>query len=81
MTLIFFQNLIAGGWGGGLELECPGWKIFEKFIAGGGTSIPDSRVIMLKTIKFKSSVLFRLDKSISVLQLPTHLSKLTENGW
>ena len=34
---------------GGLELESPGWKIFEKFIAGGRRgggveSIPDSRV-------------------------------------
>ena len=34
---------------------------------------------MLKTLKFKSSVLFGthalLDKSLRVLQLPTHLSK------
>ena len=40
---------------------------------------------MLKTPRFKSSVLFGihtlLDKSFRVLQLPTHLSNLTENGW
>ena len=39
---------------------------------------------MLKTLRFKSSVLFGmhtlLDKSIRVLQLPKHLSNLTENG-
>ena len=38
---------------------------------------------MLKTLRFESSVLFRLhtllDKSLRVLQLPTHLSKLTVN--
>ena len=38
-------------------------------------------VIMLKTFRFKSSVLFGthnlLDKSLRVLQLPTHLSNLT----
>ena len=42
-------------------------------------------VIMLKTIRFKSSVLFEihtlLDKSLIVLQLPMHLSNLTKNGW
>ena len=36
---------------------------------------------MLKTFRFKSSVLFGthnlLDKSLRVLQLPTHLSNLT----
>ena len=41
-------------------------------------------VIMLKTLRFESSVLFGihtlLDKSVRVLQLPTHLSNLTENG-
>ena len=41
-------------------------------------------VIMLKTLRFKSSVLFGihtlLDKSFRVLQLPTHLSNLTANG-
>ena len=35
-------------------------------------------VIMLNTLRFKSSVLFEmhalLDKSLTVLQLPTHLS-------
>ena len=40
---------------------------------------------MLKTPRFKSSVLFGihtlLDKLFRVLQLPTHLSNLTENGW
>ena len=39
---------------------------------------------MLKTVRFKSSVLFGthtlLDKSLRVLQLPTHLSRLTANG-
>ena len=39
---------------------------------------------MLKTLGFKSSVLFGthslLDNSLRVLQLPTHLSKLTENA-
>ena len=39
---------------------------------------------MLKTLRFKSSVLFGihtpLDRSLRVLQLPTHLSKLTANG-
>ena len=39
-------------------------------------------VIMLKTLRFKSSVLFGmhilLDKSLRILQLPTHLSNLTE---
>ena len=39
---------------------------------------------MLKTLRFKSSVLFGmhtlLDKSIRVLRLPKHLSNLTENG-
>ena len=38
-------------------------------------------VIMLKALRFKSSVLFGthtlLDKSLRVLQLPTHLSNLT----
>ena len=38
---------------------------------------------MLNTLKFKSSVLFRthtlLDKSLRVLQLPTHLSNSTAN--
>ena len=41
-------------------------------------------VIMLKTLRFKSSVLFGthtlLDKSFTVLQLPTHLSNLTGKG-
>ena len=40
-------------------------------------------VIMLNTLRFESSVLFGthtlLDKSLRVLQLPTHISKLTEN--
>ena len=40
--------------------------------------------IMLNMLRFKSSVLFGthilLDKSLRVLQLPTHLSKLTVNG-
>ena len=35
-------------------------------------------------LRFKSSVLFGthilLDKSLRVLQIPTHLSKLTANG-
>ena len=39
---------------------------------------------MLKTLRFKSSVLFGthtlLDKSLRLLQLPTHLSNLTTNG-
>ena len=39
---------------------------------------------MLKTLRFKSSVLLGihtlLDKSFRVLQLPTHLSNLTEKG-
>ena len=39
---------------------------------------------MLKTLRFKSSVSFEahtlLDRSLRVLQLPTHLSKLTTNG-
>ena len=39
---------------------------------------------MLKTLRFKSSVLFGthtlLDKSFTVLQLPTHLSNLTGKG-
>ena len=38
---------------------------------------------MLNTLRFKSSVLFGthnlLDKSFRVLQLPTHLSNITEN--
>ena len=41
-------------------------------------------VIMLKTARFKSSLLFGthslLDKSLRVLQVQTHLSKLTVNG-
>ena len=41
-------------------------------------------VIILKTCIFKSSDLFGthtlLDKSLRVLQLPTHISNLTENG-
>ena len=40
---------------------------------------------MLNTLGFKSSVLFGthtlLDKSFRVLQLPTHLSSLTTNGY
>ena len=40
--------------------------------------------IVLKKIKFKSSVLFGthnlLDMSLRVLQLPNYLSKLTVNG-
>ena len=39
---------------------------------------------MLNMLKFKSSVLFGthtlLDKSLRVLQHPTHLSNLTANG-
>ena len=39
---------------------------------------------MLNTLRFKSSVLFGthalLDKSLRVLQLPTHQSNLTANG-
>ena len=39
---------------------------------------------MLSTLRFKSSVLFGthtlLDKSLRVLQRPTHLSNLTTNG-
>ena len=39
---------------------------------------------MLNTFSFKSSVLFithtLLDKSLRVLQLPTHQSNLTANG-
>ena len=39
---------------------------------------------MLNTRRFKSSVLFEthilLDKSLRVLQPPTHLSNLTANG-
>ena len=39
---------------------------------------------MLNTLRFKSSILYGthtlLDKSLMVLQLPTHLSDLTENG-
>ena len=39
---------------------------------------------MLKTLRFKTSVLFEihslLDKSFRVIQLPTHQSKLTANG-
>ena len=38
---------------------------------------------MLNTLRFKLSVLFGthtlLDKSFRILQLPTHLSNLTEN--
>ena len=41
-------------------------------------------LIYLLTLRFKSSVLFGtltlLDKSLRVLQLPTHLSNLTANG-
>ena len=41
-------------------------------------------VIMLKTLRFKSSAVFGtynlLDKSLRMLQLPTHLSNLTANG-
>ena len=40
---------------------------------------------MLKSLRLKSSVLFGthplLDKSLRVLRLRTHLSKLTANGW
>ena len=39
---------------------------------------------MLNVLRFKFSVLFRthalLDKSLRVLQLPTHLSNLTASG-
>ena len=41
-------------------------------------------ITMLNTLRSKSSVLFGkhtlLDKSLRVLQFPTHLSNLTENG-
>ena len=41
--------------------------------------------IMLKALRFRSSVLFGthtlLDKSLRALQLSTHLSKLTASGW
>ena len=40
--------------------------------------------MMLNTLRFKSSVLFGihvlLNKSLRVLQVPTHLSNLIENG-
>ena len=49
-------------------------NIFDSFIL----------VIMLKTLRLKSSALFGthnlLDRSSRVLQLPAHLSKLTANG-
>ena len=49
-------------------------KMFDLFCA----------VIILKTYIFKSFVLFGthalLDRSLRVLQLPTHVSNLTENG-
>ena len=49
-------------------------NVFDSFI----------RTIKLKTLKFKSSVLFGahtlLDMLLRVLQLPTHLSKLIANG-
>ena len=42
-------------------------------------------VIMLSTLRFKYSILFGthtlLDKSFSVLQLPTNLRNLTGNGY
>ena len=41
-------------------------------------------LLMLNTLRFKSSLLFEthnlLDKSLTVLQLPTHLFNLTANG-
>ena len=41
-------------------------------------------VIMLNTLRFKSSVLYGthtlLDKSLRVIQLSTHISSLTSNG-
>ena len=50
-------------------------KIFDSFFA----------IIILKTFIFKSSVLFKthvlLIESLNVLQLPTHLSNLTSNGY
>ena len=40
--------------------------------------------LFLSTVRFKSSVLFGthtlLDKSLRVLEFPTHFSNLTENG-
>ena len=49
-------------------------NVFDSFIP----------VVMLNTLRFKYSVLFvtytLLDKSLRVLQLPTHLSHLTTNG-
>ena len=48
-------------------------NVFDSFIS----------LIMLNTLRFKSSVLFGthtlLDKSLRVLQLPTHLFNLTAN--
>ena len=42
-------------------------------------------IMILKTCMFKFSVLFRIhslsDKSLRVLQLPTHVSILTSNAW
>ena len=50
-------------------------NVFDSFIP----------VIMLKTLRFKSSILFGrqtlLGKSFRVLQLPTHLSNLMANGY
>ena len=49
-------------------------NVFESFIPA----------IMLKTLRYKSSVLFKthtqLGRLLRVLQLPVHLSKLTANG-
>ena len=49
-------------------------NVFDSFIS----------VIMLKMLRFKSSVFYGthtlLDSSLRVLQLPTHLSKLTTEG-
>ena len=49
-------------------------NVFDSFIP----------VIMLNTLRFKSSVLFGthalFDKSLRVLQLQTHLSNLTASG-
>ena len=51
------------------------FNIFNSFIP----------VIVLKTLIFRSSILFGThilsDRSLRVLQLPMHLSKLTANGY
>ena len=51
-----------------MELECPGWKIFEQFIAGGGR--------LFRTREYVFANFIDADKRIKGIQIRNHEIKL-----